>query len=379
MNIDIVVVIASPIYSNVRAQKIVSSLSKKFKILLLDWHREKCESTLALLKNKNSKNILIKHFKLKAPYGSPVLILYYPLFWLWIIINIAIVKTKIIYACNLDTLIPCYFLKLFFKSKIVFDSFDKFSLAFIPPKNKLLFRIVDTLENVLTRNSDAFITVSKDRLLTYGKFIPRLVSIIMNTPCEMLSSFKTLQSSRSENYHEFIIVYAGGISWDRGLHLLKNAIRDFNNVRLILAGRIVNGTLRKLLTDPKIHYKGLLPYEEAIKVEAEADLIPILYDPILPINRLANPNKLFEAMMLGVPVITNVCKEIVNESGCGLVVEYNLKSVKEALQYFISHPEVRKKMGENGRRAFEEKYNWNLMEKKILKLLMLLTHNQDID
>jgi glycosyltransferase involved in cell wall biosynthesis len=73
--------------------------------------------------------------------------------------------------------------------------------------------------------------------------------------------------------------------------------------------------------------------------------------------------------MLGVPVITNVCKEIVEETGCGLVVKYEYRSVRDALQYLVSNPEVRERMSANGRKAFEEKYNWNLMEKRLLRII----------
>lgn len=41
-------------------------------------------------------------------------------------------------------------------------------------------------------------------------------------------------------------------------------------------------------------------------LERSADVIPLLYDLSLPINKVASPNKLFEAMMFGVPIVTNL-------------------------------------------------------------------------
>lgn len=65
-------------------------------------------------------------------------------------------------------------------------------------------------------------------------------------------------------------------------------------------------------------------------------------------NKLvANPNKLFEAMMLGVPVITNVCRKIVRETGCGLIVEYNPKSVRDGIVK-LRDPLLRKELGTKG-------------------------------
>ncbi|MEM2507523.1 MAG: glycosyltransferase, partial [Nitrososphaeria archaeon] len=345
---------------NPRARKIVKTLSSKFRILVLEWDREKIRKPFEIM----NKRVFIKRFRLKASYGVFYLPLLWPFFWSWIIVNIVSAKPKIIHACNLDALIPSWISRLLFfkKPKIVFDSFDKFSLAFIPPKYRLCFKMVDILENILTCNSDAFITVSKERLKTYGKFIPNFVEIIMNCPEDLLSRIDDLILN-SKKSKELILVYAGGLSRDRGLTLLKEAISSINDVKLYLAGNIVDNTIKKLLSSSKIKYLGLLPYEESIKLQAQADVIPILYDPAVPINFVANPNKLFEAMMLGKPVITNVCRDIVEETNCGIVVDYSPEQVRNAILQLKNNPSLRSELGKNGRKAFEEKYNWSIMEK----------------
>ncbi|MEM2741828.1 MAG: glycosyltransferase WbuB, partial [Nitrososphaeria archaeon] len=73
-----------------------------------------------------------------------------------------------------------------------------------------------------------------------------------------------------------------------------------------------------------------------------------------------------------VPVITNVCRDVVSEAHCGLIVDYDVKEVRNAILRLKNDPSLRRKLGENGRRAFEQKYNWNLMEKKLLRLYSLL-------
>jgi glycosyltransferase involved in cell wall biosynthesis len=255
---------------------------------------------------------------------------------------------------------------MLFSTKILFDSFDKFAMAFIPPRLRILYKVVDLLENVLSCKVDVLITVSEERLSTFGKCKPKRHEVIMNCPDDLLVKNKNDVSAVDKN--DFILVYTGIISYDRGLSLLANAIKEVKGVHLILAGRVAQD-IKQLLQNPNVQYLGVLEYEEALNLQGMADAVPILYDPKIPINRVANPNKLFEAMMLGVPVITNVCEEIVKEAGCGVVVEYEYESVKRALQYLVSHPEVRERMGANGRRAFEEKYNWNLQEKRLLKII----------
>lgn len=161
---------------------------------------------------------------------------------------------------------------------------------------------------------------------------------------------------------------------NRRLLLIGKAIENEKNIRLILAGRVFDDTLEHLLKNPNVSYVGLLKAEEVLKLEKMADIIPVLYDPSIPINRVASPNKLFEAMMLGVPVVTNVCRDIVAEADCGLIVNYDTQEVKRAILWLKNNPLPRKKFGINGRQAFEKKYNWRIMEEKLLKLYCSLSN-----
>ena len=368
---DIALIRSNPILYELRVLKIIRSLSKKYSLLVLGWDRDGTHSSSEVI----GKNVLVKRFKIKAPYARFSLILYYPLFWLWVFKNLLIYRPEVVHACDLDALIPGYFFKIFFSAKLIFDNFDRFAMAFIPIKYHILYLIINKIEEILAKHSDALIIVSEERKSLFGKYLPEHVEVIMNCPNLENHDRMVGNGQKLVNNGVLTLVYAGAIMRDRGLLLISKAIEGRKDFRLILAGRVLDDTLKHLLKNPNVSYVGLLKADEVINLEKMADIMPVLYDPSIPINRVASPNKLFEAMMLGVPVITNVCKEIVNETGCGLVVEYDLKSVKEALQYLISHPDVRRKMGENGRRAFEEKYNWNLMEERLLRLYQRLLGN----
>jgi glycosyltransferase involved in cell wall biosynthesis len=77
-------------------------------------------------------------------------------------------------------------------------------------------------------------------------------------------------------------------------------------------------------------------------------------------------NKIFEAMMCGVPIISNVACELIKEVGCGIIVNYgDLNQIKSAITSLRDNPDLRKTLGANGRKAFLEKYNWNIMERKL--------------
>jgi len=75
-------------------------------------------------------------------------------------------------------------------------------------------------------------------------------------------------------------------------------------------------------------------------------------------------------MMCGIPLITNMEQESVGtEVGCGIIVDYNnIDQIKEAIILLRDNEILRRKMGHNARRAFEEKYNWNRMEEKLYEI-----------
>jgi len=362
--VDVVFIRSSPDKYDGRVQKIARTLSKKFTVAILSWDRE------GKLKHieKIEQNLWAKRFKFRAPYKKVHLALYLPFFWLWVLSNLFALKPRIVHACDLDTVIPSFIYKVLTRAKLVFDSFDKY--AIMVSRYGILSKIVEIVENILAYKSDALIVASKDRLSTYGKFLPKFVEVIMNCPDDSLirHSEQKPEPKIEKKTDELVLVYAGTISRDRGLLILKEAIKGLKDVRLVIAGRDVDGTLKELIREPNVQYVGILPYEDVLRLEMQADVIPVLYDPREPINRMANPNKLFEAMMLGKPVITNVCRDIISECKCGLITEYNVKSVRKAVLLLKSNNVLRKKLGEAGYYAFKRKYNWRYMEKKLFKL-----------
>jgi glycosyltransferase involved in cell wall biosynthesis len=82
-------------------------------------------------------------------------------------------------------------------------------------------------------------------------------------------------------------------------------------------------------------------------------------------------------MMCGMPIITNITNEIVNETQCGIIFDYDsIDQMKEGIVRLRDNPEIRKKLGKNGREAFLRKYNWSAMEQKLYGIYDQLILNQ---
>ena len=76
--------------------------------------------------------------------------------------------------------------------------------------------------------------------------------------------------------------------------------------------------------------------------------------------------------MAGLPIIcTNfvLWKEFVERYHCGICVDSaNVDEIADAIRYLLDHPDEARQMGENGRCAVKEEFNWGVEEKKLLSL-----------
>ena len=90
----------------------------------------------------------------------------------------------------------------------------------------------------------------------------------------------------------------------------------------------------------------------------------------------AQPIKMFEFMAAGLPVIVSdfpLWKKIVEEAQCGICVNpQNAEEVREACKKFLLDTSSAQAMGQNGREAVSQQYNWDVEENKLVELYSLL-------
>ena len=99
---------------------------------------------------------------------------------------------------------------------------------------------------------------------------------------------------------------------------------------------------------------------------------------LLPVKNYINsqPIKMYEYMAAGLPVIASdfpLWREVVEGIGCGVCVSpFDTEAVAKAIDSLLGDPERAQRMGERGRRAVEERYNWTREEEALLDLYVLL-------
>ena len=146
---DIVVVRSNAIVYSPRVRKIVKSLSKRYTTQVFGWNRERVPK--GVIEDSLDRPRILN---LRAPLGKAYVVTLIPLFWFWIFVNLTIVRPKVVHACDLDTVVPCYIYKILFRKKLVFDVCDRFAMAYISPRFKPLYSAISSLEEFFARHSD---------------------------------------------------------------------------------------------------------------------------------------------------------------------------------------------------------------------------------
>ena len=163
------------------------------------------------------------------------------------------------------------------------------------------------------------------------------------------------------------VLYLGRIDESKGCKILFENFLEYkkkynNNLKLVLAGKNV-------MNIPKhkdIIALGFVSEEEKVNLIKQAKLL------VLPSKFESLSLSTLEAMFLGTPVLLNGECEVLKEhavlSNGGLYFENKYEFI-ETLNFIITHPEISKKMGENGIKYVENNYKWDVVMEKLKKAI----------
>jgi glycosyltransferase involved in cell wall biosynthesis len=174
----------------------------------------------------------------------------------------------------------------------------------------------------------------------------------------------------------YLLIYQGGLVPNRGLPELVRSIQLLPDCALILLGMgHLRDELRELIEAERLADRVALldavPWEEMVRITASCDVgvIPIV-DSCLS-YRYAAPNKLFEDMMAGIPVVASDLPDmarVVREERIGTLIKGTIspESITAAVRELLDGEESLQEVGARGRRAALARYNWEIERKKLL-------------
>jgi glycosyltransferase involved in cell wall biosynthesis len=228
------------------------------------------------------------------------------------------------HAHDLNTMYAAYRLKRKFPHTIVvYDSHELWIHRNRVGRKATLEKMLDkVVEKALIKHADGIITVCDsigDWLSDRYQGIPEPV-ILRNMPYQInaeLSNQPSLKQRLGISSQSIVMMYTGKITSGRGIEIGIRALTEVENLNLVLLGygepSYVDGITRlisELGLESRVFFCDPVPYQEVTSFISGADFALVYIEPICLSYEFALPNKLFESIQAGIPIMGSGLTEI---------------------------------------------------------------------
>ncbi len=254
--------------------------------------------------------------------------------------------------------------------KVIFDSHENFPGVLMIKEwmplfmRKFVSKAYTAYERRCLKYTDAVFSVTPEIVTRLSRINPHSY-LITNYP--ILIPFEDHRKwGRS-------VCFAGGVVRQWMHHDIINSLEK-TDIQYRLAGGFgyesYSVELKQLPGWSKVDFLGKIPFKQVNDFIQGSSAAMALYtydDPNVGYKEGTLGNqKFFEYMMAGVPLVTShhrLWEEIVVSNNCGLCVDPDdHDALREAIESIVNNPETAKELGDNARKAAEEKYNWSTQE-----------------
>jgi len=298
-------------------------------------------------------------------------------------------KADIYHAHDLSTLLECYLAARENNAKLVYDSHELYIRTSKLTVGNCLYKLIETM---LINKADKTITVNDfiAAILEEKYSLKETPEVIMNCP-----SLETKCENKDDVYEEIeelikgnkkIILYQGGMMSYRGLSEIVESMKylDDSYRLLMIGGGTLLEDLKKLAKEEdledRVYFTGLVPYEILEQYTRIGHVGIICFENTSLNNYYASPNKLFEYIHGGLPVIVPdypFLRKFVTENDVGLLLEeIKPEHISAKIHELLKDENRYREMKKNTKEA-REKYNWEKEEKKLINLYKELSGDID--
>ncbi len=282
---------------------------------------------------------------------------------------------NLIWSNDLDTL-PASALAAKFRNKhLCYDCHEYFVEVPELTHRRLVRNIWVWLEKLFIAVPHSYSTVSDSIAKVYGDKYDIKMKVLKNLPLRNEDNL----TSKSENSKDQtnIILYQGSVNVDRGLEEMIETMQYINNAELWIVGdgdirqQLVALSEQLKLTD-QVKIKGRVPFAELNSITKQATIGISLEKPIGMNYQYAMPNKLFDYLQAGIPVVVSALpemKKFVKEYQIGLVAENHEISYLADLMNSLLKDKSRLKDFRNQCLAIREQFTWENQEAELLSML----------
>lgn len=263
--------------------------------------------------------------------------------------------------------IPAAISKIFHKKKFIINfGYDYSKFAKFEDKNiqSVLYKLI---ESPILKLADKVIVTSRQLEQVFTEKIGRKKLVFIPNGVDT-NLFRKLPEKSKKN---FTVMFIGRLEKQKNLENLILALKNIPKVRAIFIGVGTQKRNLMLLAEKNnvdLNFYGPIDYEKLPKALSTTDVF------VLPSHIEGNPKILLEAMSCGIAVLgSNVegIRELINDGENGLLSETDEKSIESKLR-MLQDVNLRKRLGQNGRKFILKNYEIdNVLTKEVNLLLKL--------
>ncbi len=360
----IIVSVTNDLYTDQRVHKVCSYLHDNGYDVLLVGRR------LPESKNLNDRSYSTHRMKLLFKKGA----LFYAFFNLRLCLFLLFRKSDLLLSNDLDTLLANRIASRLKRNKLVYDSHELFTEVPELTSRPKVRKVWLSIEKLIFPKLEHVYTVNQSIANIYEERYGVSVGVVRNVSRKWET--KNIKSKAELSIPEdkkMIILQGSGINIDRGGEEAVESMQWVSNAILyIVGGGDVINQLKEMvktnsLTD-KVIFIDRVPYDEMMNYTYHADLGLTLDKDTNPNYRFSLPNKVFDYIHTGTPVLSSDLVEIrrvIEKHNVGIILkDYGSKSIANEINNLFEKPEALKQMKDNCISAAKEE-SWENEQEKL--------------
>ncbi len=289
-------------------------------------------------------------------------------------------KTQLLISNDLDTLLPNYLVSLLRQKALVYDAHEYFLGSTEIAERPIVRNFWKIIEKGIFPRLQNIITVNHSIADLYEKAYGIRPNVVRNLPNRFIADKKITRSELGlPEEKKIVLMQGGGINVDRGAEELINAMKPkygLDDVELYFIGggdvwEKIKQLTKDLHLERKVHFLPKMPYQKMMNYTYLCDLGVSLDKPVSLNYKYSLPNKLFDYLAAGIPVLASPMveiKKIIESYDVGMCIdEHEPGHIAQKIKAMLNDPEKIKKWRINALKTSKE-LCWENEEKVLIKI-----------